>query len=276
MNSDESKGRHTAVVGASGFIGGAICTHVREQGMALAPITRRSHGDFQRASPSWFEGTDVMIHAGGVVPAHIRPGKEFQSGIAAAQAIFSAAQEADVQQMILVSSASVYGTSRTDALGEKRGLSPESPYGRACAAIESITRSIVHEAELTVVRPFNVYGRGGYGLVDRLMVAAKATSPLVLYGPDSIRDYIHADQVAQSVLRLFGHPGIVNLGTGVGRSSHEVVSMAKHAHPVLEDLVSWSDTAAGPDVSISDTRLARSLGLPIEDRLPRYLRGESG
>jgi UDP-glucose 4-epimerase len=87
-----------------------------------------------------------------------------------------------------------------------------------------------------VVRPGNAYGEGqrsgtGQGFLAAALDAIFFGGDVEIYGQQgTIRDYIHISDVALGVMAALnkGHDGkIYNLGTGVGASNLEVISILR-------------------------------------------------
>jgi UDP-glucose 4-epimerase len=85
-----------------------------------------------------------------------------------------------------------------------------------------------------VVRPSNAYGEDqrsgtGQGFLAEAIHAILSGRAVEIYGQQgTIRDYVHVSDVASGIFAalLNGHDGkIYNLGTGVGTSNLEIMSM---------------------------------------------------
>ena len=87
-----------------------------------------------------------------------------------------------------------------------------------------------------VVRPSNAYGEDqgsgtGQGFLAHAIHSILSGHDVEIYGQEgTVRDYIHVSDVASGLMAAFdkGHDGkIYNLGTGVGASNFEVISIVR-------------------------------------------------
>jgi GDP-L-fucose synthase len=125
---------------------------------------------------------------------------------------------------------------------------------------------------ISIVRPANVYGAyDNFNPVNAMVVPslirkAQENDVLEVWGDgSSIRDFIHADDVALGMIfaveNKITEP--INLGSGKGYSIKEVVEMVvKHAGKSLE--IKWlTDKPAGDKIRLFDMTRAKSHGFDI-------------
>ena len=121
---------------------------------------------------------------------------------------------------------------------ESHPTAPISPYGITKLTIEHYALMFHHTRDLpvVVVRPANAYGvnqrsRTGQGFLAAAIDAILSRRAIEIYGPSgTIRDYIHVTDVATGILAALnlGLDGeIYNLGTGVGASNLDVISLLR-------------------------------------------------
>jgi nucleoside-diphosphate-sugar epimerase len=75
-----------------------------------------------------------------------------------------------------------------------------------------------------------VYGDGSKSVVNKFVRAIKSGKIIKVYG-NTVRDYIHVDDIVLAILRLIEAkqaPKLVHIGTGRGVSLHKLVSMIQH------------------------------------------------
>jgi dihydroflavonol-4-reductase len=180
------------LTGASGFLGGALLTRLRERGDAVAALARSGDaaarvrerggdvvlGDVldEDALAAGMEGCELVYHAAGVnTLCPTDPTRLFHVNVRGAEAIVRAAARARVERVVLTSSAA--------ALGEAEGTtgSEDSPHrGWYLSAYERSK----HEGELAAfaaarragvdlvsVNPSSVQGPGRTGGTGRIMIA---------------------------------------------------------------------------------------------------------
>lgn len=162
-----------------------------------------------------------------------------------------------VRLTYLSSGGAVYGDRRDGAADEHSACTPLSAYGISKLTAERYIAMYVtcHGVDARVARVANAYGPGqvagrGQGLVATLLDAACTGRPIRIYGTGTqVRDYIHADDVAQAVVGLSclpGEPLIVNVATGTGHSIREVVALVEETTGRLLEL----DWAPGRDFDV--------------------------
>jgi UDP-glucose 4-epimerase len=153
----------------------------------------------------------------------------------------------------LSSGGAVYGQMEHGPHTEQSRTKPISAYGITKLACEQFV-AMYHDrygVPASIYRVSNVYGPGQagdrmQGLVGEILRAGAARRTLPLYGgTESIRDYVHVDDVAGVVSRLSreGVPfRVLNVGTGAGTSSGEVLDVVEAV------------TGLRPDVQIQPRR----------------------
>ncbi|MGD9702009.1 MAG: UDP-glucose 4-epimerase GalE [Acidimicrobiia bacterium] len=202
-------------------------------------------------------GVDACIHFAAkksVADSMQWPGRYFQVNTAGALELIEALQESGVRRFVLSSTAAVYGTPSVVPVTEDLPLSPESPYGESKLLVERMLRwfDVCHGFRSVSLRYFNAAGAAPDGsigedfaqvqnLVPLVMKAVLGKGPaLELYGTDyptpdgtAIRDYIHVDDLASAHVLAVEHlerdgaSDILNLGTGIGSSVKEVISVTE-------------------------------------------------
>lgn len=140
-------------------------------------------------------------------------------------------------RVVLIGSAAEYGDVPLDRqpVDEMFVGSPQSPYGRAKAAVSALAAEAASDGlQIMVARPFNIVGPGVPeslvvgAIVERLRraVAGPAPRAIRMGTTTSIRDFIAVQDVVQGLILAAerGTPGAAyNLCTGVGRSIADVV-----------------------------------------------------
>lgn len=247
------------VIGGSGFIG---CSLVPRLALGAGKVTVLSrtgpNGDVQAGVPenvSYVRGDfgdaavllplldshDTVIHlAYATVPntSFDNPMADLTKNLVPAVSLFSEAARRGCFLVLISSGGTVYGEPRSIPLTEDQPMWPVSPYGVTKLTLEHYAHlySVTHGLKFLCVRPANPYGPGqkpfaGQGFVATAFGSALRGLPLDIYGEHgAIRDYIYIDDLASGIAELTFAGAIgqaFNLGSGVGRSNEEVVSVIR-------------------------------------------------
>lgn len=165
---------------------------------------------------------------------------EQEVNTAAAVAIGELAAHAGAR-LVFTSSVDVYGPWHEAPVTEETAPQPQTPYSEA--KLEAEHRLARGPGSVLTLRLSTVYGPGEDGprAVPSFIRAFLRSETPVLHGDGTdIRDYVHVDDIAAAILNgclRSPLPGTINLGTGVGRSTEEVlraVAAALEVEPELE------------------------------------------
>ena len=187
------------------------------------------------------------------------PGRYFENNVGRSARLLSALHDAGIERIVFSSTCAVYGTPRTLPVDEQHPTGPESPYGESKRIVEQMLHwfSECHGMRSVALRYFNAAGASAdarigednprpLNLVPLAMQAAlRQLRVLPINGTDyptpdgtTIRDYVHVDDLAAAHVRALhyleagGDSTIVNVGTGRGASTIEVIEGAKRASGV--------------------------------------------
>lgn len=162
-------------------------------------------------------------------------------------------QQFGVKNMVVSSSAAVYGTTQQMPIAEDAPLGPANPYGRTKFMIEEILRDLYvadKEWSIAILRYFNPVGAHESGRIGEdlngipnnltpyiTQVAIGRLKEVNIFGNDfhtkdgtGVRDYIHITDLAKGHLKalekVLAGNGVeaYNLGTGIGYSVMEMIA----------------------------------------------------
>lgn len=133
----------------------------------------------------------------------------FSVNVSSTAHLLDYAKSAGVKQFIYASSGGVYGAG-SHAFKENSAISSLGQLGyylgsKACGEI--LVQSYVSLFQVTIIRPFFIYGRGQNRgmLIPRLMDSVKLGTPISLQGSDGIRvNPIHVEDACAAVLGALG------------------------------------------------------------------------
>jgi UDP-glucose 4-epimerase len=184
-----------------------------------------------------------------------RPDYYWQENVGGFQNLVSTMKNHEVKNLVFVSSAAVYGAPEIkpgQTISEIEECLPINPYGLTKLEGEVISKGLVNTDGFKVasLRYFNVAGASNselgdqfvFNLVPLVFEAIDAKLSPKVFGSDystpdgsCIRDYVHVQDLAEAHVAAMDlvetmQPGFeaINLGTGVGASVFEVMSMIQN------------------------------------------------
>jgi nucleoside-diphosphate-sugar epimerase len=133
-----------------------------------------------------------------------------------------------INKIIYTSSSSVYGDNIFSTETDK--VKPLNLYASLKIANEKMIEkfSIDNKIDYTISRLFNMYGGNDkFSIVSKIFSAIKNNKEIVIVNDgNSIRDFIHIDDVVDIYIKLLDIKNIkiINIGTGVGRSVKSIIN----------------------------------------------------
>ena len=176
---------------------------------------------------------------------------EHEVNAAGAVAIGEIAARAGVR-LVFTSSADVYGPWHDEPVTEQTAPRPQTPYAEAKLEAERSALERAARDQSSSCGSATVYGPGEDGprAIPSFIRAFLRSEEPVLHGDGTdIRDYVHVDDVAAAILSaclLPSPPAIVNLGSGVGRSTEEVLRAVAAAMDVEPRAQAGAEPTAEP------------------------------
>ncbi len=244
------------LIGGGGFIGQHLARLLTERGRKVFVLGRKSrpsgalpkevtyiagdYGDEHTLGTLLEQVEEVVDLAYATVPksSFDDPVFDLQGNLPPAVGLLQqAGRRPHLKRIVLVSSGgTVYGHAESLPISESSLTNPVSPYGITKLAIEKYAQMFHRLAALpvVVVRPANAYGEGqqpflGQGFIATAVASILQGLTITVFGGDKIiRDYIHVDDVASGIVAALDHGhfgGCYNVGTGIGHTTNEVLSM---------------------------------------------------
>ena len=214
------------------------------------------------------------------------PERYFENNVGRSARLLAALHVAGIERIVFSSTCAVYGTPRTLPVDEQHPTGPESPYGESKRIVEQMLHWFgeCHGMRSVALRYFNAAGASAdarigednprpLNLVPLAMQAALGQlRVLSINGTDyptpdgtTIRDYVHVDDLAAAHVRALhyldagGDSTIVNVGTGRGASTLEVIEGAKRVSGVDFATAPAPRRPGDPTEVFADNRRAREL-----------------
>jgi nucleoside-diphosphate-sugar epimerase len=228
------------VTGASGFIGAAL---LQALGADAIGLQRNSDGSDERihsvdltdkqsvtALLADLGGHSIshVVHAAGVTPWSDNP--DFALDLAMAESVRHLCETLKVPRLIFISGWNVYDMSTsTPPFSEETEVGPGDDYGRSKYRTEQFFADTLGTTKLLSLRTASVYGVGqtSKGLIPNLVSSAIERGQMTLNATDTRRDYLHIDDLVESVLGLISKSasGVLNIGGGQSLAVGEVASI---------------------------------------------------
>ena len=152
---------------------------------------------------------DVVVHAAAYVDVEEsvrKPLMYFSNNVLGTVSAAKCSLESNVDFLVYLSSAAVYGDPKYLPIDENHPTEPISPYGLTKLIGEHVLRfySKVYGLKHAILRIFNVYGPGqtsSYaGVVSKFIERLKKGLPPIIYGDGfQTRDFIYVDDVSEAI-----------------------------------------------------------------------------
>jgi nucleoside-diphosphate-sugar epimerase len=134
-------------------------------------------------------------------------------------------------------SAYLYGQPDSLPINEQAPIKPNNPYALSKYLAEQVCHfySSYHNLDITIIRPFNIYGPGqpNHFLIPKITDLVKKNLTIELFDLSPKRDYVFIDDVIDALVRtlelkLAGF-NVFNIGSGKSISVKEVVDYIQTA-----------------------------------------------
>lgn len=218
------------VLGAGGFVGGAIVRRLGAEGIAHLALTRKELDLLAEDAAARLIATvrpsDAVVFVSAQAPA--RTPELLVRNLRMAEPVCAALGRTPVAHLVYVSSDAVYADAPA-LVGESTCCQPSSLHGMMHAARELMLRTL--PTPLAILRPSLLYGaadpHNGYG-PNRFRRLAARGEAITLFGEgEERRDHVFVDDVAAIVHLVLAHrsSGVLNVATGVSTSFRTIAEM---------------------------------------------------
>jgi UDP-glucose 4-epimerase len=248
------------LIGGSGFIGSHVLQKFSENRWDISVFARGIDqkvqskysinfypGDIQERQAlegAISQGCDVLVHlVSSTTPgsSNDSPIFDVSSNLLGSISIFELCVKYSIPKLIFISSGgAVYGNPVHVPIGEEHPTNPISSYGIVKLAIEKYLEFFRHNYGLnyTALRLSNPYGlgqnpKGNQGAIAVFASKILLGDEIVIWGDGSvIRDFIAVEDVSELIFSVANSPnsgGVFNVGSGVGSSILEIISLIKNS-----------------------------------------------
>jgi UDP-glucose 4-epimerase len=220
------------VIGAAGFVGGAVVRRFTAANVSVLPFDRRNVDllapDAAPILARALRPSDTVVFAAARAPC--RDVGMMVDNMIMVRAVTAAFAEVGPAHVVNISSDAVYGDEAVP-ITEATVPAPTTMHGAMHLAREIAMKSTVGD-RLAILRPTLIYGsrdpHNGYG-PNRFRRLAARGEEIVLFGEgEERRDHVLVDDVAELVARVVGHgsTGVLNIATGEVHSFRSAADLA--------------------------------------------------
>lgn len=223
------------IVGAGGFVGGAVDRRFRKEGIYVLPLARQQIDLLDPSATeklkSILQPQDTVILISAMAP--VKNGEMLEANIRMMNHILPAIQATSPAHVIYISSDAIYSDSK-QPLNEDSTAEPSSLHGIMHLARELMLRT-GYKGRLALIRPTLIFGpsdpHNGYG-PNKFSRLALKNEEIVLFGEgEELRDHVYVEDVAEIIFMTAIHQsvGILNAVSGRILSFREVATHVIHA-----------------------------------------------
>ncbi|HEY6280706.1 MAG TPA: NAD(P)-dependent oxidoreductase [Burkholderiales bacterium] len=231
LNANPIMPDRVVVIGAGGFVGGAIRKKLFAEGVNTLALTRKEINLLADGAAENLQGllqpTDSVVMVSAVAPA--KTISDLMQNLKMAEAVCNALSAANIAHLVYISSDAVYADD-ANPVNERSYCAPSTLHGMMHAARELMLKSSTR-APFAALRPSLLYGaadpHNGYG-PNRFRRQAAKGEPIMLFGEgEEKRDHVAIEDVAALASLVLAHrsAGVLNVATGVSISFHDIAQM---------------------------------------------------
>src|SRR5438132_10927964 len=200
-NAIPAKPVRVVIIGAGGFVGGAIARQLAADGVSVLSLTRKELDLLTADAVAKLKGLlrsgDSVVMVSAIAPAKTVP--VLMQNWKIGEAVCSALFDAEIAHVVYISSDAVYADD-ANPVTERSYLAPSTIHGMMHAARELMLKRATR-ASVAMLRPTLIYGaadpHNGYG-PNRFRRQAAKGEPILIFGEgEERRDHVLIDDVAK-------------------------------------------------------------------------------
>ena len=182
-----------------------------------------------------------------------------------------------INKIIYTSSAAVYGDNKCSV--ETDELKPSSLHASLKASNEKLIEKfcVDNKIDYTIVRLFNMYGGNDeFSIISKILLAIRKNKELtIINNGNSIRDFIHVQDVADIYVKLIDikNVKVLNIGTGIGKSVKNIIKSFKkyNANISTKNIFLNEIKTSTANIEILSKLLNKKSFIQIEDFIKQEL-----
>ena len=222
------KPSRVVIIGAGGFVGGAIRKRLEAEQVATLPLTRREldllQDNASQKLQAMLRPDDSVVMVSALAPVKTVP--QLTQNLKMAEAVCAALAAAPVSHIVYLSSDAVYADD-ANPVTESSYCAPSTLHGMMHAARELMLNS-ASAVPVCVLRPTLIYGaadpHNGYG-PNRFRRQAARGEPITIFGEgEEQRDHVLVEDVAALAALMLARRsrGVLNAVTGISTSFRDI------------------------------------------------------
>jgi UDP-glucose 4-epimerase len=236
-----------AVTGFQGFLGQRLVRCLLHRGVQSILV----EGDVRQAE-TWSVDFDVVVHLAAALPPVFvdNPAEGFSVNLGGLVNALEACRKRGAS-LVFASTCGVYVPSTSGAVSEDHPVDARTPYAASKLMGEMLCSSFANHYHVPcrVLRLFNVFGSGQQepSVIPYLLRCAAEGETARVRHPDSVRDYVHVDDVIEALTRAVVVPpgySVINIGSGRAYSVRQVIELVGR---VLGKPLDWTSVTATED-----------------------------
>ena len=171
---------------------------------------------------------DVVFHFGvlDMLPLYINVRDYLETTILGTFNVLNAARKHEVQRLIHISTAEVYGKVTDMPINEEYSLKAQSPHISSDIGAEKLVEGfyLSHNLPVTVARLFNTYGpvQSKDAIIPTIITQGITETNILLGNMHPVRDFVYVENTVDGLIKMAETPKSVgeaiNLGSGRGIS----------------------------------------------------------
>ena len=229
--------KNILVTGASGFIGKHLCNTLSEKGFNLTRLTSRD-GDIANVTTLEFDRQiDFVFHLAGktyVPDSWNKPTEFHRVNVLGTSNVLEFCRKNNIALIFV--SAYIYGIPEKLPVPENASISPSNPYALSKYFAEDLCKfySENFNMDITIVRPFNIYGPGQKSnfLIPTIVRQAVKFDSIEVEDLKPKRDYLYIYDLVLALFKAMNKMhgfNIYNVGSGYSLSVKEIINVLEQA-----------------------------------------------
>lgn len=286
QNSSPRQPARVVVIGAGGFVGGAIARELVREQVPLQGVTRKDidllADGAGKSLAAALRPDDAVVFVSALAPA--RNSAALMQNLLMAEQVISALAAQPVAHLVYISSDSVYADDANPVM-ERSCRQPSTLHGMMHAARELMLQAEV-KAPLAILRPSLLHGardpHNGYG-PNRFRRQAEKGETITLFGEgEERRDHVYIEDIARlaALVILRRSHGVLNVATGISVSFRElaeaIVALSKKPVPIRGTPRQNPITHRHFDITECLKAFPQFRYTPLRDGLARTAREQAG